>query len=302
MQGNSIGADTLGNSLGNSLDGIRISQASGNLVGGVADGAGNLIAFNHQHGVRIDGPLFTSSNRLQGNQIIRNLYSGVRIGDSSNNMIGGAESGAGNQISANGVSNSSEGFHSGVEITGSLASGNVVQGNLIGVDATGLLRDANGDAGVIISDGANSNTVGGTESGMRNTISGNFGLDSRGQVVIAGSNGNRVVGNYVGTDRTGAAPIFAASGVPVAGVRAHGYGNLIGGSLPGAGNVIAGGNSGGVILGSGNALIGNLIGVDVSGAVALGNGEDFGVQALSNNTILSQYHLRSSIQRSGCDR
>src|SRR5262249_1006274 len=55
VQGNQIGTDASGTvNLGNALDGVQISFAAGNVVGGTAAGAGNTIAFNGSDGVRVD--------------------------------------------------------------------------------------------------------------------------------------------------------------------------------------------------------------------------------------------------------
>ena len=50
----------------------------------------------------------------------------------------------------------------------------MVQGNLIGVDRTGTVALGNRSAGITIFD-APENTIGGSDSGSRNVISGNLG-------------------------------------------------------------------------------------------------------------------------------
>ena len=74
-------------------------------------------------------------------------------------------------------------------------TGNVIENNFIGLDATGTKAITNQFAGV--SDGGSGNTYGGTTAGLRNVISGNFegGLIASGSVTIEG--------NYIGTDVTG---------------------------------------------------------------------------------------------------
>jgi titin len=92
-----------------------------------------------------------------------------------------------------------------------------------------------------------------------------------------------VAGNFIGTDVTGtriAHPgpdglLGTADDLPLgngaSGVNAGSF-NLIGGTAPGAGNLISG-NSRGVIVGNLDCLVqGNLIGTDLTGKVALGNG------------------------------
>ncbi len=78
--------------------------------------------------------------------------------------MGGAASGSRDIISGNTAD--------GVLIDGSNA--NVVEGDWIGTDVTGLAPLSNGGCGVRIQDGAQANTIGGTTSSLaRDVISGN---------------------------------------------------------------------------------------------------------------------------------
>ena len=89
--------------------------------------------------------------------------------------------------------------------------------------------------------GALSNTIGGTIAADRNIISGN---DYRGVEIDSPAIANLVEGNYIGTDITGT----VALGNGAANVYVAAAGNTIGGTVAGAGNVIAGGGSYGVKL------------------------------------------------------
>src|SRR5262249_20109761 len=66
VQGNRIGLDAAGTgALGNGRHGVGLlAGASGNRVGGAADGEGNAIAFNVRDGIFIDGG--------SGNSLLRN--------------------------------------------------------------------------------------------------------------------------------------------------------------------------------------------------------------------------------------
>ena len=99
--------------------------------------------------------------------------------------------------------------------------GNVMEGNFIGTDATGMNAAANGGAGVGMTTG--NNLIGGSTAGARNLISGN----REGVIILASSAvGNSVQGNLIGTDVTGAVAL-ANSG---AGVRvSQAPDNIIGG-------------------------------------------------------------------------
>jgi hypothetical protein len=78
-------------------------------------------------------------------------------------------------------------------------TGNAIEGNLIGLDATGTSSLPN--AGVGISSAAG-NQIGGTASGARNVVSANG--DAGIFFIGAGTAGNQVQGNYIGTDSRGA--------------------------------------------------------------------------------------------------
>ncbi len=90
-----------------------------------------------------------------------NFLYGVAIDDAPGNTIGGMAAGAGNVISGNDAD--------GVYIWWGSATGNQVQGNLIGTDVTGTLDLGNSLDGVFIN-GASGNTIGGTAGGAGNMI------------------------------------------------------------------------------------------------------------------------------------
>ena len=177
IEGNFIGTDISGAAaLGNSAAGVKIDDgASNNTVGGTTAGARNVISANGSYGVFIVGP--ATGNSVQGNfigtdvtgaAVLGNSSTGVLIDGASNNTIGGTTSGTRNVISANG---------GGGVVIGGPSSGNTVQGNFIGTDATGILDRGNSNQGVriVISASASNNTVGGTTAGAGNTISFNSG-------------------------------------------------------------------------------------------------------------------------------
>ena len=113
----------------------------------------------------------------------------------------------------------------------------MVLGNFIGTDATGERAVPNSADGVLI-DGSSNNTIGGTEIGARNVISGNSGA---GVHIDPGATKNLVQGNFIGTDATGKRAVpNGADGVLIG----ESFNNTIGGTAVGAGNVISynGGN------------------------------------------------------------
>ena len=269
-----IGIDFTGTvAVPNADNGISIAGgATNNVVGGTMPEARNVISGNAVQGVAIlDAG--TRNNTVRGNFIgtdvhgsspIGNMSSGVFIGiNARNNIVGGTNQGEGNLISGNG--------NWGVEIsTGS--DSNLVQGNFIGTDSSGTI--ALGNAGGVITGGPN-NLIGGTQSGARNIISGNQGT---GVVLLfddTGNNatGNLVQGNFIGTDVTGINALGNQEGIVIVAPD-----NVIGGTETGARNVISGNEDIGVVIvstyGTGNVVLGNYIGTDVTGTNTLGNGGD----------------------------
>ncbi len=271
IEGNFIGTDAAGTTdLGNTFSGILVA-GHGNLVGGPLPAARNLISGNGSAGVVIfccDG----NENAIQGNYIgtnrdgnsaLPNEGDGINI-SGADNTIGGSFAGAGNVISANG--------EDGVAVRDQSASGNQIQGNLIGTDRSGNVVLGN-SYGVSVTNAPN-NTVGGTTAGARNIISGNnlSGLLLEGTT----ASGNVVQGNYIGTDIQGTSALGnSQAGNSQNGIRiADAPGNTIGGTSAGAGNVISGNPNGIVIVlpgAIGNQVLGNRIGTDATGAFPLAN-------------------------------
>lgn len=269
IQGNFIGTDATGSAvLSNASDGITISGAISNLIGGNLTAARNVISGNNGRGIIISGS-GSRNNLVQGNYIgtdvtgtakLPNRFSGVEMFNVRSNTIGGVEAAARNLISGN--------LLSGVSITDSNSTGNLVLGNFIGTDASGSNTLGNSRSGVFIS-GVISNTVGGLEAGARNVISGN---NENGILITdARARGNLIQGNLVGTDLNGTRRV--ANGA--SGVRIESPANILGGTNAGARNVISGNASSGVFLylssASNNVIQGNFIGTTADGSAALTN-------------------------------
>src|SRR5207253_1115075 len=140
-----------------------------------------------------------------------------------------------------------------------------VVGNAIGTDVTGATALANTGDGVTLQDGAVGNTIGGTAAGSFNVISGNAGNG----ITISGSNDNTIVSNAIGTAVSGKSALPNAVGVMI---ENGATGNQVG--IPGSGvNLISGNTGDGVdIQGSSNTVAADVIGADVNGTAALGNG------------------------------
>ncbi len=238
--GNWIGIGSDGITARANNGGINL-EGTGEVVGGSTAATRNVISGNTHLGVLIDGG--ASGNTIEGNYIgtdssgltaVANGFFGVDVeGNSTGNTVGGTASGAGNLIAGNTTAE-------GVAIRTS-SHNNTVLGNTIGLNAAGnILRNG---IGVLIDSGATANTIGGTAAGARNVISGNnAGVFLDGSTVT----GNFVLGNYIGTDASGASAQANGTGIEI---LDGANGNTIGGQ-----NVVASqsftitGSSGPVLL------------------------------------------------------
>ena len=238
-------------------DGIQLF-GDGTTVGG-ADGTGNVISGNTRHGILAAGSGHVISDNViglnaAGTQPMGNGEDGVHLFSNATNItVGSLVAAERNVISGNG----DDGVH--VEMSTFIT----IRGNFIGTDGTGTMGISNGASGVVI-DGSSDNTIGGAGATARNIISGNF--DSG--VHIQSGSDNLVAANYIGTDVTGTIAIPNTDGVLV---ESDAPGNIIGNST--AGNVISGNNDDGVeISGAADTVVrNNIIGLDPTGAAALGN-------------------------------
>jgi hypothetical protein len=201
-------------------------------------------------------------NVVQGNFIGTDLAGGAAPGNRGigilvrcdRNRIGGTSNPVRNVVSGN--------TGAGIRIEG---SGNVVEGNLVGTDDSGTRALGNGAEG-IVSTGAGGNTIGGAAPAAGNLVSGN------GDVGIGAGRADSVLGNFVGTDASGAARLPNRKG----GIRG---GGKIGGTedvrpsgpCSGACNLVSGNGGPGVSPGAGAVVRGNFIGTDVAGTAALPN-------------------------------
>ena len=192
-------------------------------------------------GISITGASATNAV-VQGNYIGTNAAgtaalpnsTGISIGNlSSGALIGGTAPGTGNLISGN--------ASAGVVLQAGVLNA-TIQGNVIGLNQSGTAALA--DAGMGIQLHTNGATVGGTQAGARNVISGNgfSGVQLNGQPAAA----NSILGNYIGTnlDGTGAVP-NQQNGVLITNQSSN---NTIGGAAAGAGNVISGNGGRGIFI------------------------------------------------------
>ena len=239
LDGSLIG-DAFGNVLvikagGSTVRGLAIGRSSTGIL--ISNCDNNVIQGNHL-GVDATG----TASRQNGN--------GMRLVNSSNNLIGGTTAAARNVISANGTD--------GIEISG---NGNIVQGNYIGTNAAATAAMPNGQRGVNIQSPLSANNViGGTAAGAGNLISGNdVGIRADGT-------GTTIQGNFIGTNAAGTERIGNG-----AGIVSQGPNTQIGGLTAAARNIISGNGTGVSASGTGSKIEGNFIGTDITGTLPLGN-------------------------------
>jgi CSLREA domain-containing protein len=234
-------------SSGSTIKALDVDQWGANAIRCLASSSNNVVVGNYLG----TGPAGKLSN---GNAV------GVFL-STSGNRIGGTTVAERNVISANSVD--------GLQISTATATGNLVQGNYIGVDVTGTAALGNTNTGVAIYAGAANTTVGGSAS-ARNLISAN-GLYGVG---LSATTGNVIASNFIGTNAAGTAALGNTQhGVRIASASS---GNTVGGTTPAVRNVISGNAGQGVrIDGAGtvnNVIEGNFIGTNAVGAAGIANG------------------------------
>ncbi|HUV16216.1 MAG TPA: hypothetical protein VMW28_06615, partial [Pelolinea sp.] len=164
----------------------------------------------------------TANNLIVGNHIgtnaegltaFQNYAAGIWIGDDArDNIIGGRFGIEGNVISGN---------DNGIIIQ--YSDGNIITGNLIGLDKTGEKALPNHGAGIGLNFRAQNNIIGGEGFELRNVISGNgCGICLNDSQVT----GNQIVGNFIGPDIQGKEAI--GNGSNGVGISNDANGNQIG--------------------------------------------------------------------------
>ena len=315
IRNNYIGTDPTGTlDRGNNAAGIEVTAfnvaqgyASQTVIGGTSAELRNVISGNAGPGIALIGAP-AKQNVIRGNYIgtnaagdaaVPNDLFGVLVtlpvgqfgalsGSSTDNVIGGAEAGAGNVISGN--------KRSGIFLIGT-AHRNTIQGNYIGTDATGTADLGNLEDGILLRDAASlgvggpvGNTIGGKAPAAGNVISGNDGngVNVSGATTID----NAIQGNRIGAGATNAPRKNNGHGILLDNGAA---GNLVGdddtpGNLAPGGNVIAHNGGHGVVVVNGtlNPIRRNSIFLNTRRGIDLGNDSftvnDFGdADAGANN-------------------
>ncbi len=305
VSANTIGGTT-GTTPGGKLTGVG-NLISGNLANGialatVADSLGNAIPDSNVIQGNFIGTDVTGQKPISNGTVGTSNVTGagISIDGATNTTIGGTTAAARNLISAN--------RGGGVAIQNA-SSGTVVVGNFIGTDSTGSFTDpagnltdadelsndiqlgsgstaANFGGGILIIDSPNNvigspsgASPGGALSGGGNLIAGVLepGIEIEGSA----SRHNVVQSNYIGTNLSGTKALVT----PVMNVQTSDDGivlvdaplNQIGGTTAAERNLISGSLESGVALlgvqSTGNVVLGNFIGSDVTGSKPISNAQ-----------------------------
>jgi hypothetical protein len=206
---------------------------------------------------------------------------GISIEASPVNTIGGTNPSDRNLISAN--------LRDGIRLIRTATVDTLIQGNYLGTDRTGTVDMGNGIHGIEVgafntAEGyASRTTIGGTTAAARNLISGN---NANGITLVGtAARENVIQGNYIGTNVNATAPLgneihgilltFAFNGTSA--LSGSSSNNTIGGTAPGAGNVVSGNKNRGIVLvgtANDNTIQGNFIGTNAFGNTDVGNTRD----------------------------
>ena len=300
----------IGNYIGTALDGVTslpnvtglgiVNGATSSTIGGLTSTHRNVISGNINDGILIQGN-DTTGHVIIGNYIgtdssgtadLGNGNNGIYIDGSPGNTVGGLTAGHRNVISGN--------DNNGILLDGTDATNTTIQGNYVGLNATGAAAIANSDDGIDLSD-APGNTIGGALPGAGNVISGQG--DTGLLLIGALTTGNVAFGNLIGTDAAGNMPVPNGTGVSIHDGAAD---NRIGGVNADEANLIAHNTGDGVWVtdtsGMNNALLSNSIsangelGIDLGpdGVTANGPGDP-----LNFPVIDSAYHATGIVTLSG---
>ncbi|MBU1720660.1 MAG: right-handed parallel beta-helix repeat-containing protein [Bacteroidetes bacterium] len=292
IRGNYIGFNAAFDDTVPNANGILLDRSSNNTIGGTTAAHRNFISGNTMSGIVVSG-LSSSNNTISGNFIGTDITgmtavpneSGIILANAPNNTIGGTK---GNVISGN--------LQSAIILNGTGTNDNIITGNLIGTDSTGLGVLSN-HVGVLLKSNSRRNIIGGTTAAERNIISGNWEIG----VYIESSDSNIVIGNYLGPDATGISAfangdtLIQGNGLELNTVSRY---NQVGGYTAAERNIISGNRVYGMIFYgnvSENILAGNYIGTDVTGNVSLPNATGICVDGGSNHNIIDNNVLSGNI-------
>ncbi len=210
VAGNFLGVDTTGeHALGNVESGISLTKgpastgASHNRVGGTDANSRNIISGNGVYGLYIGDSTMSSANLIQGNFFGLDQAGILALGNGNSGIYdyfaqsfigtdagGNAVPGSGNVIAGNGNDG----------ITLDHANNTVVDGNLIGTDASGIRSIGNADSGVYVTASSYVN-IGTLQAASNLGLSQVIAGGKKAGITLDGASQTSIDGNYIGTDR-----------------------------------------------------------------------------------------------------
>lgn len=272
---------------------LKFDQGGGHIVKGIACTGGANVGFNLM--ANVTGITVGGTGARDANELNSATLEGIKVDGADNVTIIGNKigMGGGNQDGI-GILNSAI----GLTIGGSTASERniivnntrhginlnagsaTIKGNWIGT-STGANDAGNTQQGISIGTGVTTTTIGGTNAGEGNVISGNNGNG----ILIQGSGSITVQGNYIGVSSDGNSGIANSQ----MGIRIESSSNTIGGSTASARNIISGNTQDGIRIdgnvnnANSNVIKNNYIGTNAGGTAAIANG-GAGIMIVSGGT------------------
>ncbi len=281
----STGGKVIGNRVVHAADGISSFYSTGVRIGGTNPGEGNLVDISatenfglfdmaggnllgRGYGISVfDGSVGPTQALIQGNYVGTdgtNVLTSKGLGIvvyGSQSTIGGAVAAARNVVAGIAATTTANGFPlaGGILVNG---FSNLIQGNYVGIDSTGMKAIANAGVGIT------------QENGSQNQFLGNVigGMGAQGMFLAGTSKGGVVQGNKIGTNKLGTAALPNASDGIVMQLSFDTSLTQIGGESAGQGNQLSGNAGAGVGGGfDGTAIKGNIIGLDATATYAIPN-------------------------------
>ncbi len=272
VNGNFIGTDpTTIRNLGNTLNGIRLSNVQGATVG--SQNAANQIQFNVSNGVSVGGA--SSANSISFNTIARNEGDGIELsGTASSNTI--TSNTVGNDSSQSGDLGN---LGDGIAFIGSNATNSILQNQIAGNHASGVLISGLGS----FQNRVLGNTIGGPNlagpggpnvlanqgdgitllsAGLSNSLESNLieGNDSYG-IFLSDSDDTQIAGNSIGANPSDSVSQIEKN---LGGNGGVGIGVFLSAGSQISANTISGNGSHGILITGGsidNQVLANAIGV-----------------------------------------
>ncbi|MFA5105118.1 MAG: hypothetical protein WC527_08090 [Candidatus Margulisiibacteriota bacterium] len=300
IKGNYIGLTASGEGVLPTMYGIMIGGGTGNIVGGLNPGEGNVISGCTLEGSFIGGlsiyGMFTNeSTCIYGNYIGTNA-SGTRalpnctgvtlLGFDKNTKIGNGTSAGRNIISGNTLADLIL-----IGLSDITIESTTIYGNYIGTDKNGSAALSSNLASVLIVDQVSGTSLGGSVPGQGNVISGNstgYGILVSAILSVSSPTNNQIAGNLIGVAADGISALGNKVGVYLS---EYSLDNTIGtGSLAGS-NIIAYNTECGITLeGAGvnfNKITCNSIYGNTNKGISLMDGANSGIGIATISSVIS---------------